>query len=81
MGFSSVTDVNLIQSNLKSDSIFSYDYFLGKKHIRVYHALCIDTTGTAVANYNRYSIRTTQHMLDQTASVLAIIPLSLHPLL
>ena len=33
MGFSSVNDVDLIQSNLKSVSIFSYYYFGGKKHI------------------------------------------------
>ena len=50
MGFSSIKDVDLIQCNLKSVSIFSYDYYLGKKKcISSLYALCIDPTGTRVA--------------------------------
>ena len=40
VGFSSVKDVDFIQCNLKSVSIFSYYWlFLGSKTYRVYHAL------------------------------------------
>ena len=50
MGFSSVKNVELIQSNLKSQFLVIIDYSVGKKkkHIEVY-ALCIDPTRTRVA--------------------------------
>ena len=37
MGFSSVKSVDLIQSNLKSVSIFGYYYFLGKNILGTVH--------------------------------------------
>ena len=72
-GFLSVKDVDLIQSNLKSVSIFSYYWFIfWVKTYRVC-ALCIDPTGRRVLS-NRYGIRTTQHIHVRSDNECWIIP-------
>ena len=66
LGFSSVKNVDFIQSNLKSDSIFSYYWlFFGWKTYRVYAV----TQPERELLSNRYGSRTTQHMHDQPKSV------------
>ena len=66
VGFLSAKNIDFMQCNLKSDSIFSYYWlFFGYKTYRVYAV----TQPEREMLSNRYGSRTAQHMHDQTTSV------------